>query len=372
MYLNVCMRYLFFLLLFPCMIISCQKDLEEDDPLVKENQAHKPTPYEIKYPLHFYSSIPIPIEPAENPTTVEGVALGRELFFEELLSADNSMSCASCHKPQHAFNDKGAALSLGINGDQGVRNAMPLFNLDFANRFNWHGSAKSIEEQAFGPVTNPVELVNTWDQVVRDLQADPEYPSLFKKAFGTEVIDSVLVVKALAQFERTLISGNSRFDNYTLAKRGLPTNGPSSLTAAEKRGLDLFMTENKGDCFHCHGNPRNPAWTDYAFRNNGLDAVPDSGLASVNGKPSDYGKFKTPSIRNLVFTAPYMHDGRFATLGEVIDFYTDNVQMSSPNIDPVMLKVRDLTASEKEDLIAFLKTLTDSSFVTNPAFQDPD
>src|SRR5690606_22091583 len=164
------------------------------------------------YPLHFYSSIPIPIPSSENPTTEEGIELGRKLFYEKLLSADNTMSCGSCHQPKAAFVDEGKAFSQGIDGNFGIRNTMPLFNLDFANRFNWHGSVTSLEDQAFEPVTNPVELINNWAQVERDLQAHPEYPKLFKKAFGTEVIDSVLVVKALAQFERTLISGNSRFD----------------------------------------------------------------------------------------------------------------------------------------------------------------
>lgn len=367
------MKKIFLLLSLFCLLFSsCEKDLEEDEPLLIDEKDPTPTPYELELPRHFSWIIPTAI-PQDNPMTVEGVKLGRKLFFEKLLSGNNSISCASCHQPQFAFNDKGNALSEGIHGQQGERNAMPLFNLLYAQKFNWHGSANSIEEQAFGPVRHPLEMVEDWKNAARELQAHPEYPPLFKAAFGTFVIDSVLVVKALAQFERTLISADSKADNYIKERLGIPTDGPG-LNAQEKRGLDLYMSESKGDCFHCHGGANleyNPLMTDNIFRNNGLDANPDQGLAEVTGKPSDIGKFKTPSLRNLVFTSPYMHDGRFETLEEVIDFYTSGVQ-ASPTTDPKALKSRSLTAQEKEDLIAFLLAFTDSSFVQNPAFQDPD
>ncbi len=166
-----------------------------------------------------------------------------------------------------------------------------------------------------------------------------------------------------------MISGESKSDNEIKKRVGDPYTG-ATFNAQESRGYAIFVSENKGDCAHCHGLFPNPLWTDFEFRNNGLDANPDSGLASVTKLASDVGKFKTPSLRNLVFTAPYMHDGRFQTLEEVIDFYADNVQ-TSPTIDASMLKVRNLDAFDRADLLAFLKTITDSSFVQNPNFQEP-
>ena len=188
---------------------------------------------------------------------------------------------------------------------------------------------------------------------------------MFLQAFGTSTIDSTLVTKAIAQFERTLISGNSKFDQYLL--------GNVDLTPQELNGFNVFITEEKGDCFHCHGTGSNPLWTDNEFHNNGLDAVfTDLGLGAVTGDPNDNAKFKTPSLRNLAFTAPYMHDGRFATLDEVINFYSEGLQ-NSPTIDPLMKSVNDggvqLSAQDKADLKAFLLTLTDNDFINNPAFQ---
>jgi cytochrome c peroxidase len=186
-------------------------------------------------------------------------------------------------------------------------------------------------------------------------------------AFNTNIIDSSLVAKAIAQFERTLISGNSRFDQYL--------NGQISLTAQELDGFNVFMTETRGDCFHCHGNAANPLWTDNLFHNNGLDATfSDNGLGTITGNTADYGKFKTPSLRNLAYTAPYMHDGRFATLDEVINHYSEGLQ-NSPTISPLLKYIGQggvqLTASDKASLKAFLLSLSDSSFVNNPNFQQP-
>ena len=209
-------------------------------------------------------------------------------------------------------------------------------------------------------------MAETWPNVVQKLQNDSEYPNLFFSAFGTKTIDSNLVVKAIAQFERTLISGNSRYDKEVRIHNNRAGTA-TTLTAQEMNGFDLYMSENKGDCFHCHGDPNNPLMTNNSFINNGLDANPDSGLALVTKNPNDIGKFRTPSLRNLLFTAPYMHNGRFETLEEVVDFYADNVQSSS-TIDPTMLKQRNLNPQERRDLVAFLKTMTDSSFVQNPAY----
>lgn len=354
------------------ILLACCR--EDDSPIITDDGGEliEPTPMELSFPSHFYY-ITTPVIPEDNPTTIEGVELGKKLFFEKKLSKDNSISCGSCHQPENSFSDVGMALSSGVNGTLGKRNAMSLFNLAWGSvtsrRFNWHGSAETLEEQAFEPVRNSLEMNESWINVVSKLQSDPSYPPMFKKAFLTEVIDSHLVVKAIAQFERTLISGESKMDRYvieTFVGNDLP--GDNSLTAQEQRGFDLYLQENKGDCFHCHADQYNPLWTNNEFVNNGLDAQPDSGLALVTGRSTDIGKFKTPSLRNLVFTAPYMHDGRFQTLEEVVDFYNSGVNANSPNIDGRQ-KPRNMNAQEKEDLIAFLKTLTDSSFVSNPEFR---
>lgn len=213
-------------------------------------------------------------------------------------------------------------------------------------------------------IQNPVE---------NELMSDDTYRQLFKAAFGTEKIDSMLVVKAIAQFERILISGNSAFDKHLNEE---PTGWRQEDFNAALRGLDVFMAEEKGDCFHCHGDPTNPFWTDNLFHNNGLDATfSDLGLGAITGSESDNGKFKTPTLRNLLFTAPYMHDGRFNSLEEVVEHYSTGLK-NSPTIDPLMKKIDQggvqLSSQDKSDLIMFMKSLTDSSFITNPNFQDPE
>jgi len=204
-------------------------------------------------------------------------------------------------------------------------------------------------------------MKSNWTEVKSKLQQHSEYPSLFEKAFGTSNIDSSLVTKAIAQFERTLISANSKFDKFLLGKL--------NLTPEELNGFDIFMDEAKGDCFHCHGSDKNPLWTDNIFHNNGLDETfTDLGLGDVTGDPADNGKFRSPSLRNLEFTAPYMHDGRFATLEDVINHYSEGLKTSS-TIDPLMKKVAqggvDLTDKDKADLKAFLLSLSDYDFTNN-------
>ena len=244
---------------------------------------------------------------------------------------------------------------------------MPLFNLawNFDERFAWDGKEFSLEKQALEPVTNPIEMHGNWENITKKLQNNLEYKDLFLRAFGTSIIDSTLVTKAIAQFERTLISGNSKFDKYL--------RGEINLTPEEQNGFDVFMDESKGDCFHCHGSDNNPIWSDNKFHNNGLDNVfVDLGLGKITGDPKDNGKFKSPSIRNLAFTAPYMHDGRFATLEEVINHYSEGLKRS-PTIDPLMKKVDEggvhLSTQDKSNLKAFLQTLSDYNFIKNPTFQ---
>ncbi len=355
------------ILLALALVVSCVKEPENETPITPITPS-QPTAYSLDIPPLFAQNISQPFIPANNPTTVEGVALGRKLFFDPILSGDGTQSCASCHAPQFAFGES-SRFSTGIDGIQGNRNAMPLFNMawNWGNRFFWDGRAPGIEPQALGPVVNPIEMHNTWQNAVASLQNHSEYPALFRAAFGPRPIDSILVTHAIAQFERTLISGNSRFDQYL--------NGQISLTAQEIDGFNVFMSENRGDCFHCHGNAANPLWTDNLFHNNGLDATfTDLGLGGITGNPNDNGKFRTPSLRNLAYTAPYMHDGRFATLDEVINHYSEGLQNSS-TIDPLLKYIGQggvqLTPSDKAALKAFLLSLSDDSFINNPDFQAP-
>lgn len=331
----------------------------------ESTNEYVPTPSPLQIPPFFQDNILNPVIPTNNPQTVEGIALGKKLFFDPILSGDNTQACVDCHTPENAFSDTDR-FSDGIDGILGNRNSMPLFNLawNYDEKFFWDGRAFSLEHQAFVPVTDPIEMKNTWQQVEQKLQQHPEYPYLFNQAFGTSKIDSTLVTKAIAQFERTLISSNSKFDKHLLNE--------VTLTPEELNGFNVFMDETKGDCFHCHGNDKNPLWTDNIFHNNGLDAtISDLGLGAITGDPADNGKFKSPSLRNLAFTAPYMHDGRFATLDDVINHYSEGLQ-NSPTIDPLMKKVSQggvqLSAQDKADLKAFLLTLSDYEFIANPNF----
>lgn len=332
----------------------------------KEEEIYTPIPYNLEIPQLFAEKLIAPIIPTNNPLTQEGVALGKKLFFDKILSGNRTQSCATCHDPKKAFTDN-LQFSKGIDGNFGTRNSMPLFNLawNFDEKFFWDGRTFSIEKQALEPVTNPIEMHANWKNVAEKLQNHPEYPTLFQQAFGTTNIDSTLVVKAIAQFERTLISGNSKFDEFL--------RGENSLTLEEQNGFNVFMDEARGDCFHCHGSDNNPLWTDNQFHNNGLDTnFSDLGLGKFTGDPADNGKFKSPSLRNLAFTAPYMHDGRFSTLEEVINHYSEGLKQSS-TIDPLMKKVNqggvNLSSQDKADLKAFLLTLSDFDFINNPDFK---
>ena len=348
-----------YLILVIVLFSSCKKEGCTDplainyDPDSEINNGScnyfETTAYVIETPYGF----PDMIIPSDNPMTVEGVELGKKLFKDPILSANNTLACINCHLPSSSFSDPNQ-FSSGVNGTLGERHASALINVGWNNSFNWDGSASSLEEQAFEPVTNPLEMHNSWKNVENTLNQHPEYLQLFKQAFNIDYIDSLHVVKAIAQFERSLISTNSKFDKYL--------RGEISLTASEMNGYAIFNSE-KGDCFHCHGTQM---FMDNQFHNNGLDIEPflDLGLGSVTGNPSDNGKFKTPTLRNIELTAPYMHDGRFANLEEVIEHY-DNGGHYSSTVDPLMKKLGVgllLTNQEKEDLISFLLTLTDEEF----------
>lgn len=356
------MKYLLPLFGLILVFLACKKDKVE----------YTPTPYELKIPSHF----PDMIIPEDNPMTVEGVELGRRLFYETKLSGDNSISCATCHAASSGFSDPNQ-FSLGIDGLVGDRNSMALINVGWNQSFFWDGRAKTLEEQVLQPVENPIEMHEKWSKVVGKLNADVSYRNMFFKAFNTYEIDSLNAAKALAQFIRTMISGESKFDVIYKNENGIPLSSNdlaiwATVTPSELAGYDLFKSLNGADCFHCHNGPLMQV---QKFSNNGLDAIfTDLGRGKVTGNPNDNGKFKVPTIRNIALTAPYMHDGRFATLEDVIDHYSHGVQMSS-TIDPLIEYAAQggvqLDAQEKDLLIQFLHTLTDYNFINNPEFQKP-
>lgn len=339
--------------------------------LVKTEHHAEPTPYELKYPANFGGRFSIP---ADNPLTKEGVKLGRMLFYEELLSSNNKISCATCHKQNLAFTDN-EKFSFGVDGTQTKRNSMSLANVLWVRNFFWDGRAEGLEAQSIVPLTDPHEMGQTLSVSSKKLQNTSNYPSLFKQAFGTDVISGDLIVKAIAQFERTLISSNSNYDKYL--------RGEYQLTTSELHGLELFSrgpqpTQNirGANCGHCHGSPKTFI---ELFHNNGLDISPsDKGREDVTGQTIDRGRFRVATLRNIELTAPYMHDGRFNTLDEVLDHYSDHVKQSE-TLSPFISEVSNvqgklglqLTKQEKEDIISFLKMLTDHQFINNLEFSDP-
>jgi cytochrome c peroxidase len=326
------------------------------------------TPY--KFPeLKFFPKMPVAVN---NPVTVEGVKLGKQLFYDPILSIDSSMSCASCHNQKFAFSDSPNAFSNGRNGTTMKRNTMPLFNLAWYPAFFWDGRAKSIEEQIFHPVREYNEMNLEWKVASERLEKNKSYKTQFKQAFGNSKIDSVQIAYAIAQFLRTLISYQSKYDQVI--------SGKTLFTKDEYQGFILVNDQTKGDCIHCHITDGDALGTTLVFSNNGLDAVlnandyKDKGRGVVTGKTTDNGKFIVPSLRNLAFTAPYMHDGRFKTLEEVINFYSEGIKPCA-NIDSKMEFVHQggakLNSEDKKKIIAFLLTLSDSSFISNPEFSKP-
>jgi cytochrome c peroxidase len=332
---------------------------------------HFVEPYPLNPPQHFGSQYEIP---KDNPLTKEGVALGRRLFYDTRLSGDNTVSCASCHKPTLAFTD-GLRVSIGIGEQANLRNAPSLANLLWQRKFFWDGRANSLEEQVLHPIESHIEMAMPLPALVGKLQALSDYTDLFRKAFGSKKVSKETIAKALAQFVRTLVSSNARYDQIT--------RGEVLPTEREKRAIALFFTHpipeigvRGANCGDCHGSHLTTLGT---FHDNGLDALPtDKGLGGITGKLTDIGKMKTPSLRNIALTAPYMHDGRFKTLHEVLEHYNNHIQ-NSPNLDPLVAQASNeiegttlkLTAQEKEDILFFLQMLTDSSFIQNKAFQNP-
>lgn len=340
--------------------IGCKKN--------NSTEAFKDEPYTLNY-----GNLPAPALPADNPLSREGVKLGRMLFYETMLSGNNTQSCASCHMQEFAFNDT-ARFSTGIEGLKGKRNAMSVFNMAWhTNAFFWDGRSQLLRHQALKPIQDPLEMKETLANVVSKLRASSIYPEQFKKAFGTSVIDTILIARALEQFMNSIVSNDSKYDRYLAGK--------ATLTAEEERGRFLFFTEynpafpssSGADCQHCHGGNN---FENDQYMNNGLDndaGISDPGRELVSKQSSDRARFKVPSLRNVELTPPYMHDGRFRTLEEVIDHY--NLVKQSATLDasfqqqlPGGLK---LSPSDKQALVAFLKTLTDYTLLSNPEYKSP-
>ncbi len=329
---------------------------------------YNPMPYNVEVPIQFP---PIPVPP-NNALTEAGVSLGRHLFYDPILSVDSSMACAACHLPVGGFTDN-QKISFGVGGATGTRSSMSLINSAFyLNGLFWDGRIQSLEEQALLPVEDDVELMHQWGDVESDLQNHDEYPTMFRQAFGIENVSQIskeLAAKALAQFERSIVSaGNSKYDRVIALDE--------FFTDAEQNGFDMFF-DAPGDlpdaeCGHCHNAP---LFTTNEYFNNGLDAVvslfdfEDPGLGAVTGNEFDYGKFRAPTLRNIEFTAPYMHDGRFETLEEVIEHYNSGGH-TADNLDPLIQPLQ-LTEENKADLLAFLLTLSDTTTLQNPAYQNP-
>ncbi len=320
--------------------------------------------------------------PPDNPLTVESVELGRRLFYDPLLSGPNTVSCATCHRQELAFTD-GKSGSVGVSGEPLAFSSMSLANLLWGpRRFFWDGRAMSLEEQALIPIQDPDEMDQDLDVLVEELEADPIYHDLFERAYGE--ISASAIAKAIASFERTLVWANAKYDRFL--------RGEVNLTDAEEAGRKLFMAHpdtkvslRGGNCIDCHSQFLTSGFRAAfdGFSNNGLDGEDDllAGLAGVTGRAEDRGRFKAPTLRNIALTAPYMHDGRFATLEEVLEHYNSGIQ-DSTTLSPLIAEATNspssehrislfLTPDEQAAIIAFLHTLTDHDFVTDPRLSDP-
>lgn len=310
--------------------------------------------FDLKYPSYF----PTPVYDLKtNPLSAEKVELGKVLFYDPILSKDNTISCASCHSSYQAFGHTDHQLSHGINDQIGTRNAPALFNLAWHNSFMWDGAINHLDVQALAPIAHPKEMNEKIENVVKKLQATQLYPKLFLKAFKDSIITGEHVLKALSQFQLTLVSADSKYDRVKQSKM--------KFTEQEENGYKLFL-EN---CNACHTEP---LFSNYKFANNGLSidtTLKDYGRYTITKQSSDSLKFKVPSLRNLSYTNPYMHDGRFNKLHQVINHYIH--LKDSKTLSPELKKPIQLNSNQKTDLIAFLLTLNDSAFVFNPQHQYP-
>lgn len=308
---------------------------------------------QLIYPNYF----PKPVyDFKKNPLKQSTVDLGRKLFYDPILSRDHTISCSSCHLSDQAFSHAGNHLSKGIEDGIGDRNSPAIFNLAWQKTFMWDGSVVNIDVQALAPINHPKEMGEDINVVVRKLNQSKEYKTLFYKSFGDSLATSERVMKALSQFQLTIVSANSKYDKVK--------QGKAKFTASENKGYQLF----KGNCSSCHSEP---LFSTYEFSNNGLSynsELKDYGKWNKTFEPADKMMFKIPSLRNLAYTYPYMHDGRFKTLNEVLEHYENGI-VKSPTLAKQLEKSIVFNSQEKEDLLAFLATLNDSVLVSNVEFQ---
>lgn len=315
-------------------------------------------PYILVAPPHF----PDPVYTFDNnPVTKEGFALGRALFYDPLLSRDGSVSCNNCHLQATAFADSQQhPVSVGVDNRTGIRNAPPLMNLAFMKAFFWDGGVTHLDFVPLNAIESHFEMDETLANVVRKLNSSEHYPEMFQKAFGIDTITAPYMLHALSQFLVMMVSASSRYDQYV-------TGDKQALTAMERAGMEVFRAR----CSGCHSGE---LFSDFSYRNNGLSGeFPDPGRKGITESPADIGKFRVPSLRNIAKTAPYMHNAQFASLEEVLDHYESGV-IDSETLDPQLRHNEQtgipLTEAEKIKIIAFLKTLTDQEFITDPKFQN--
>ncbi|MCE7073286.1 c-type cytochrome [Dyadobacter sp. CY327] len=365
------------LLLFQGMI-SCDKASETPDPkppVITDPPPTDPLPLEWKKPAYF----PDPVyDLSKNPLTPEGVELGRFLFYDGILSRTDNIGCGTCHQQQAAFTHHGHDLSHGVDDLLGTRNSPSIQNMAFSPTFFWDGGVHDMDLVPPVPIQNKVEMGERVGNVIEKLRKTPvagakkqvNYPKMFEAAFGTNEINGDRMMKALSQFMMTLVSATSRYDYFL-------QGDASALTALEKQGMTLF----KQNCASCHSSE---LFTDHSFRNNGLipAKINDQGRYAITLNEADRLKFKVPSLRNVGLTAPYMHDGRFTSLEAVLDHYADDQSGSkdsifvSPSLDPLLQVAGQkrgikLSATDKQAIIAFLKTLNDEQFINDKRFSDP-
>ena len=353
--------------LLASITFSCSEDPVIEPP--EEEILQDTTAYAFEY-----GALPAPNLPDDNSLTNQGVQLGRMLFYEKLLSKDGSQSCASCHRQEHAFTDT-TRFSIGVEGLAGKRQAMSVFNMAWnSNEFFWDGRAHLLRDQAILPIQDELEMDETLENVIAKLSDEKMYRDQFTRVYGDDEVTSDKIALAMEQFMLSIVSYDSKYDQWNA--------GLVELTESEERGRILYETEynpffpefSGADCAHCHGGAN---FENDQYMNNGLDAEADfvdMGREDVTGDPMDRARFKVPSLRNIELTAPYMHDGRFQTLEEVVDHYNEGIH-PSPSLDQALLATSEtglfLTEQDKVDLINFMKTLTDQSLLNDERYSDP-
>lgn len=360
-------KYPLYVLAGILLLSACEQ--EDEQPQEEIPVAYDGTRYELNY-----GAFPEPNLPQDNPLTVQGVKLGRMLFYDPILSKGELQSCADCHRLQDAFSDT-LQFSLGVEGRPGRRQSMAIFNLAWhSNEFFWDGRAALLRDQALLPIQDDLEMNETLENAIAKLKGKKEYRDQFTRAFGDDDITAQRMALAMEQFMLSIVSYQSKYDKYLA--------GEVALTESEERGRQLYFTEfnpffpeqSGADCAHCHGGIN---FENDRYMNNGLDTdetITDIGREEVTNVPFDKALFKVPSLRNIAVTPPYMHDGRFATLEAVIEHYNSGIQTSS-TVDPALLHTQEtglmLNAQNKQDLVNFLKTLTDEEYLNKEEYKTP-